>query len=184
MNPVVFNTVNTMLRDRGYTRVETSPDELADLRIVACNPGNPDDRVMVAFLTDPKVSVKQIKSIRDTIENDERPFTCLILVYKTSITVFAKQFIATDTNLTVQIFAEHELAFNITKHYLVPKHELLSPADRAAVIKTYRTNPKHFPLMSVDDPVARYFGATPGQMFRITRPSPTAGQYTLYRVVC
>ena len=42
---------------------------------------------------------------------------------------------------------------------------------------------KHFPLMLSSDPVARYHGLLPGAMVKITRPSPTAGECVLYRVV-
>lgn len=76
-----------------------------------------------------------------------------------------------------------ELSFNVTKHHLVPKHDVLSPEEKRAVVKKYRTAMKHFPLMLASDPVARYYGLLPGAMVRITRPSPTAGEYTLYRVV-
>jgi DNA-directed RNA polymerase I, II, and III subunit RPABC1 len=143
---------------------------------------NGTDQIIVCFVYDPKVSVKKIKSIKEII--DAGVYTCLILVYKSMITAFAKQFIVTDVNnLNVQVFSENELSFNITKHALVPKHEVLSTKDRNELIRQYRTTLKHFPLMLSSDPVARYYGALPGTMMKITRKSPTAGEYVLYRVV-
>lgn len=172
---MVRQTLYEMLHDRGYTRVESDTHE----KIVA---SNGTDKTLVCFVYDPKVSVKKLKSIKEII--DAGIYTCLIIVYKSMITAFAKQFIVTDVNnLNVQVFSENELSFNITKHELVPKHELLSTKDRNDLVRKYRASLRNFPLMLSSDPVARYYGALPGTMFKITRKSPTAGEYVLYRVV-
>lgn len=168
-----------MLRDRGYDHIEKEDD----VSIIANKTDN-HRSVLVYFIYEPKVSVKRVKSIKEMIDNDEKTYECLILVYKTAITTFAKQFITTDVNdLFVQAFSERELSFNVTKHHLVPKHEVLTTDEKRNVVKRFRTPMKQFPLMLSSDPVARYFGLLPGAMVKITRPSPTAGEYTLYRVV-
>lgn len=178
MNSIVRKTLYEMLTDRGYDRVEEDTYE----SVVAFNTTT-KDRVLVYFVYDHKVSVKRMKSIKDVIDEGDN-YTCLILVYKSAITAFAKQFIVTDMkNLNVQMFSESELSFNITKHELVPKHEILSAEERNDTLHRYRTTLKHFPMILSSDPVARYYGALPGTMVRITRKSPTAGVYTLYRVI-
>jgi len=180
MDPNVRVTLHEMLKDRGYDRVEHEDD----VSIVAKKTNHDNRSVMVYFIYEPKVSVKRVKNIKEMIDNDETKYECLILVYKTAITTFAKQFITTDVNdLFVQAFSERELSFNVTKHHLVPKHEVLTPEEKRNVVKKYRTPMKQFPLMLSSDPVARYYGLLPGGMVKITRPSPTAGEYTLYRVV-
>ena len=178
MNSIVRKTLYEMLTDRGYDRVEDDTYE----SVVAFNTTT-EHRVLVYFVYDNKVSVKRMKSIKDVIDEGDN-YTCLILVYKSAITAFAKQFIVTDMkDLNVQIFSESELSFNITKHELVPKHEILSAEERNKTLRKYRTTLKHFPMILSSDPVARYYGVLPGTMMRITRKSPTAGVYTLYRVV-
>jgi len=179
MNRVVRQTIHEMLFDRGFDTIDT---ENVD-RIVASSTAN-GNRVLVYFIYDPKVSVKNMKNMREMLDDDPTKYTVLILVYKATITSFAKQFIATDVNdLNVQVFSESELSFNVTKHELVPKHDVLSLEERAAVVRYYKTGLRYFPLLLSTDPVARYYGALPGTMMRITRDSPTAGKYTLYRVV-
>lgn len=178
MNANVRVTLHEMLKDRGYDNIVHEND----VSIVATKHDNRS--VMVYFIYEPKVSVKRVKSIKEAIDNDENTYECLILVYKTAITTFAKQFITTDVNdLFVQAFSERELSFNVTKHHLVPKHQVLTTEEKRNVVKKYRTSMKQFPLMLSSDPVARYYGLLPGAMVKITRPSPTAGEYVLYRVV-
>jgi DNA-directed RNA polymerase subunit H (RpoH/RPB5) len=90
----------------------------------------------------------------------------------------------------IQLFVIHNLLFNPTKHAYVPKHVLLTDAQRAEFYK--RTNlkdPKHshhknlLPLLKVcnifprdnkkkddpGDPIAKYYFAKPGDIFEITR---------------
>ena len=178
MNRAVRPTVHEMLFDRGFDTIVTDTVD----RIVASAVNG--KRVLVYFVYDPKVSVKMMKNMREMLDDDPTKYNVLILVYKATITSFAKQFIATDVNdLNVQVFSENELSFNVTKHELVPKHDILSPEEKATVMSRYKTGIRHFPLMLSTDPVARYYGALPGTMMRITRDSPTAGKYTLYRVV-
>jgi len=179
MNRVVRQTIHEMLVDRGFDTIETDNVD----RIVASSTAN-DKRLLVYFIYDPKVSVKNMKNIREMLDDDPTKYVGLILVYKATITSFAKQFIATDVNdLNVQVFSESELSFNVTKHELVPKHEILSQSEKSAVVARYKTGLRYFPLILSTDPVARYYGALPGIMIKITRDSPTAGIYTLYRVV-
>lgn len=178
MNSNVRVTLREMLNDRKYTKLEEETVE----RIVASNDNS--EKILIYFVYDVKVSVKKMKSIKDIIDDDTNRYKCLILVYKSSITTFAKQFISTDVdNLNVQVFSENELSFNLTKHKLVPKHEILSSSEKQAIMTLYKTKAKHFPILLSSDPVARYYGALPGMMMRITRKSPTAGEYILYRVI-
>lgn len=184
MNKNVRPTIHEMLADRGYRDIDSEDDTciIAHKKNADNTIGN---RILVYFVYDPKVSVKRIKGIKDVLDEDPDRYQCLILVYKSAITAFAKQFISTDVNhLFVQAFSENELSFNITKHKLVPKHEILTNNEKRQIMRYYKTtSSKHFPLMLSSDPVARYYGLLPGTMVRITRKSPTAGEYVLYRVV-
>jgi DNA-directed RNA polymerase subunit H (RpoH/RPB5) len=83
---------------------------------------------------------------------------------------------------TIQVFQVSELMFNITRHSLVPKHEVLKDEDIKDVMERYSLKSIHqLPLIMKTDPVARYLGLRIGQVVRVTRPSQTAGEYVLYR---
>ena len=74
-------------------------------------------------------------------------------------------------------------AFNIFKHRLVPKHEIVSPEEREMVLKRYRVKPYQLPKIRASDPAVLAIGAKPGDIVKIIRDSPTAGKHITYRYV-
>ena len=82
----------------------------------------------------------------------------------------------------IEVFTEAELLVNITKHMLVPKHEVLSDAEKGQLLDRYKLSNSQLPRILQNDPVARYYGLVRGQVVRIIRSSETAGHYTSYRI--
>ncbi len=74
-------------------------------------------------------------------------------------------------------------AFNIFKHDLVPKHDILAEEEREALLEKYRIKPYQIPRIRASDPAAKMIGAKPGDIIKITRKSPTAGKSIAYRYV-
>jgi len=74
-------------------------------------------------------------------------------------------------------------SFNIFQHVLVPKHVILTPEEREEVLKKYRIKPYQLPRIKASDPIAKAIGAMPGDIVKIIRKSPTAGEYIYYRYV-
>ena len=64
-----------------------------------------------------------------------------------------------------------------------PKHELITDEEKKELLKIYRAKEIHLPKMLASDPIARYFGARKGQIFKITRGSESSGDYIYYRIV-
>lgn len=76
-----------------------------------------------------------------------------------------------------------EKIINITKHYLVPKHEVLSAEDVEKLLANYKIGRNQLPKILSSDPVAQVLKAKLGDVLKITRPSATAGETVYYRVV-
>lgn len=74
-------------------------------------------------------------------------------------------------------------AFNIFKHELVPKHEILTLKEREQMLAQYKIRPYQLPQIKVSDPTVKAIGAKPGDILRIIRESPTAGTHIAYRYV-
>ncbi len=68
-------------------------------------------------------------------------------------------------------------------HELVPKHEILNEKEKKALLEKLEIQEKSLPKILESDPVVKIMNAKPGQVLRITRESPTAGETTYYRFV-
>jgi len=86
--------------------------------------------------------------------------------------------------LRVSFFSIEMLVVNPLKHVLVPKHEIIPPEYHKELMESlYITSKSKFPEIKFHvDPIARCIGAVPGDIIKITRSSPSAGQSIIYRV--
>lgn len=176
-----FGTVKDMLRDRqvpvgdkldavGYAEIKT---------LVATKPVfvvDAPDTVRIIFHLGNKYKSADVKKLL------EEPFPLYILVTRDKLSsVNAKQM--TSETKVVDVFDLGELFFNVSRHALVPRHEPVRRLeDIQAVLDRYRLKNKHqLPHILRSDPQARYLGLRPGQLVKITRASPGAGEYVLYR---
>ncbi len=71
----------------------------------------------------------------------------------------------------------------VPDHVYVPKHEIISKKEADAVLKKYNCKPNELPLIFVTDPAILGLGVKPGDMIKISRKSPTAGESLYYRYV-
>ena len=71
----------------------------------------------------------------------------------------------------------------VPDHIYVPKHEIISKQEAQAVLDKYNCKPTELPLIFVNDPAILGLGVKPGDMIKITRKSPTAGESLYYRYV-
>jgi DNA-directed RNA polymerase subunit H len=79
--------------------------------------------------------------------------------------------------------AEEELPFKVTEHFLVPKHEVLTPDESKEIMLKYNSAANQFPFIASTDPAAKSIGAKAGDFIRVTRRSETAGETVYYRFV-
>ncbi|MBN2518258.1 MAG: DNA-directed RNA polymerase subunit H [Candidatus Altiarchaeota archaeon] len=70
----------------------------------------------------------------------------------------------------------------ISTHFLVPAHEILDEKVATSVLMAYKVDRSKLPKIKKDDP-ALPEEAKIGDIIKITRKSPTAGEAIYYRVV-
>ena len=73
--------------------------------------------------------------------------------------------------------------FTILDHELVPKHILLTKEEKRQLLEQLKVRPEQLPWIRASDPVAKLIGAKPGDIVKIIRKSPTAGETVAYRFV-
>jgi DNA-directed RNA polymerase subunit H (RpoH/RPB5) len=113
---------------------------------------------------------------------EDEPYDLYMLVLKEKPSLNNLKFINM-TKLNIQIFELRELQFNISKHYLVPKHEVISDQDEVTnIIKQYSLKSKfQLPIILKTDAMAKYLNLKNGDIIKVTRVSPTAGEYIEFR---
>ncbi len=74
-------------------------------------------------------------------------------------------------------------AFDIFQHKIVPKQEILSEQEKNELLMKFKVQPYQLPQISSVDPTVKAIGARPGDVLRITRRSPTAGEHIAFRYV-
>ena len=72
---------------------------------------------------------------------------------------------------------------DIQRHILVPKHIKLEKKDADDLLERYNVSIKQLPKISPKDPMVKIIEAKPGDIIKIIRKSPTAGESFFYRVV-
>lgn len=129
-------------------------------------------------------SSRQADKIGSPVDPAHTSVICLInepvvqVFNAASVSAWAKR------NLRLSFFYIDSFQMNPLKHYLVPPHEIVPKEQHEGLMKTlYITQKTQFPLIRYhEDPITRVIGATPGDILKITRPSPSAGEYVIYRV--
>ena len=79
--------------------------------------------------------------------------------------------------------ATKKIPILVPDHVYVPKHEIMSKKEAEEVLQQFNCQPTELPLIFVTDPAIVGLGVKPGDMIKITRKSPTAGESLYYRYV-
>jgi DNA-directed RNA polymerase subunit H len=76
-----------------------------------------------------------------------------------------------------------EAEFDIFESALVPKHEILQEDDKRTLLESFQIKESQLPKIKEADPAVKALGAKKGDVLKITRKSPSAGQSLYYRIV-
>jgi DNA-directed RNA polymerase I, II, and III subunit RPABC1 len=171
MTSRAYQIVEEMFQERGYEIIEQD-----DERILA----NKDSKNQIcAFI--PKVMTKfNVEKIQEYISMLKKMdiWHCLI-VYKDTATPIAKKVVEESKDIMIELFNEDELQYNITKHFLVPKHELVYKKKSKECEEFKKKYSDKFPIILKSDPVSRFYGYNKGDIIKITRKNG----YVMYRIV-
>lgn len=78
---------------------------------------------------------------------------------------------------------EEDSKIDIFQSGFVPKHQILNGEEKAALLESLNVSTKQLPKIKQDDIVVKTLDAKKGDVLKITRKSPVAGEYIYYRVV-
>jgi len=89
-----------------------------------------------------------------------------------------------ESKLRISFFDANTLISNPLEHVLVPKHEVVPADQHADLLKRLNCTTKmNLPIIRFhEDIIGRLIGLTPGDIVKITRQSPQAGEYIVYRI--
>lgn len=141
-----------------------------------------NDELKVIYYMANKIKIQNIKLFIDE-ENDKN----IIFISKEKLTTNNYKSFSDfkEKNINFQFFFIKELLFNIYKHEYVPKHEVITDKKEIEEIKIkyLLKNLYQLPILLSTDPICKYLDIKSTSVVKITRPSPTAGEYILYRYV-
>lgn len=136
-----------------------------------------------------KVGRQKLVSFFEDIPEGDVPSTEVIVMMLEPVTDTHHQ-VALQLYLTrklrVGFFSIFQLVNNPMRHVLVPKHTIVPSEEHAAIMEKYHIASKaKMPMIRFHvDPIIRLIGGVPGDIVKISRPSPTCGVYDdWYRVV-
>jgi DNA-directed RNA polymerase I, II, and III subunit RPABC1 len=184
-----YGTLREMLRDRGVADADRDCAALAGEDIAALAAGRSVFHVdlvacrhRLVFNLNTRFKLADVKKLLDGDMADAAPPAVIVVVTRDLPTTAGLKSVD-ELRRDVQFFQLAELQVNRSHHALVPPHEPVR--DEAAVrevLKRYQLKARtHLPLILTSDFMARYLALKPGQLVKITRASPTAGRYTLWR---
>ncbi|KAL0425696.1 UNVERIFIED_CONTAM: DNA-directed RNA polymerase V subunitC [Sesamum radiatum] len=190
-------TLMEMLRDRGYVVANMEVElrrSLADfrevfgdkpeaerLRIIACRASDPSRKILAIFCETFEIRKRNIVGILSQIVNKET-LDRVILILQSKMNVHAQK-VLDEYPVKVETFPITGLLFNITKHFLATKHEILTPEDKETLLKKHSIEDKQLPRMLENDAIAKYYGLEKGQVVKVTHSSAVGGLVVTYRCV-
>lgn len=180
VDPQVEKIVIEMLEGRGYElKQELQEDKVKNL--VGSRDGARDLHVLFATDYAGGEEVKfNIKMVHVYIAHiDKKKLRHVIIIHQGKIASRVKELIQNYVVLKktkIEIFAQSELKYNVTKHVLVPRHEAMSKEESKEFKDKYG---KKFNSMLLSDPVARFYGYEKGDVVKVYR----RGGVLSYRIV-
>jgi len=179
-----FRTIAEMIRDRGVE--DNRFLNVSGEDIVALAGGKQvfhiDDTehgYRVIYELNPRFKLSNIRKLLDPPPENINVFIVVVRNCPTSPARSSVQALGLD----VEYFDIRELQYNVSKHELVPKHEPVRDEEEIkGILSRYFLKTRfQLPLILTTDPMAAYLALKHGQLVRVKRNSPSAGEHVVYR---
>tara|TARA_B100000214_G_C23971794_1_gene630561 strand:- start:1806 stop:2384 length:579 start_codon:yes stop_codon:yes gene_type:complete len=164
----VLENCEQMLEDRGCTTVEKTNNIIESMeKNEPVLMGRNGKDINVYFVNDERVGVKFMRNVIEETSVDK-----IIMCSLEGPTTFTKKE-SEDSN--IQYFLFKDLFVNITRHEIVPKHELCT--------ENIPYSQNELPLISVNDPIIQYYDFPIGSIVKINRTFGAHEPSCYYRLI-
>jgi len=187
-------TLLNILEERGFdiekyrkfspAEISVAAEEFPGLGFSTTKKDDPEYTLQVLYS---RMSRQKLEQVLLDPEMDPRPSEMIIMILDSVTDVHHQLALKALQNnkLHVSIFSIPNLTFDPRTHVLVPKHKIVPQEEIKDILEKWNlTSKSQMPMIRYHvDPIVRILGAVIGDVIEITRPSPTSGTYTFYRVV-
>ena len=178
-----FTVIMEILDARGYNtsvaRESCTPLELSKIFLSSVPSSILIDNAVRIFYFNHSQYKKHLKVFK--FEEEEAPIHLVVLLEKINHTILKGNNAYKNFKIKCQIFHISEVMVNISKHHLVPKHDVLPKKDEQTILTQYMATKVQLPWILKTDPMAKFLGLESGQIVKITHTSLTNGEYISYR---
>jgi DNA-directed RNA polymerase subunit H len=179
------NEVNTMKTNNQLDMILSKTKEDSDEKKTDDN----DRKIYIKYYLAKALRPANLQEMIDDLYSVEEVLTkndTLLIVVKDEVNetlTNAIKHIWESEKIYIILIPIKRLQFNILDHVLVPKHRVLTEAEKILIKTKYNIiNDNQFPELSRFDPVAQAIGIRPGEVCEIIRPSKTAISAPYYRI--
>lgn len=170
-----YQTCIELIQQRGYEIDDNDDERILATRI---NQFTGEEEQICVFLT--KTSKFNVDSIAEFISSLQKmEVSHCIIVYKDNATPVAKKIVDESKDLRIELFDESELQYNITRHEIVPKHEIAYKKGTKDCVEWKKKYSDNFPILLSNDPICRFYGYDKGDVIKVTRKNG----YVTFRIV-
>jgi len=165
----------SLIELRGYKLIKSEKRDDNTIFIVKPPRGK---KAIISCIHRRVVGVTSVRKLREIM--DEIGIEKGIMVANTKYSAMSKK---EAKMYGIELIPKRFPPMNIFKHELVPRHEILSAKEADALLKEYKLDKYQLPHIKKTDIAIIAIGAKLGDIVKITRKSPTAGEFVMYRLV-
>jgi len=166
----VRKIIKEMFSQRGYTDIKKENNK--DISALK----NTGEKIYAFTNILKKLNVSEIRKCISEIQKIK--VNHAILVFEGIPTSAVKNVISNipQININIELFQADDLQFNITKHVLVPVHQVLTKEESKNFKEKFGTN---IPVLLKSDPICKFYDFHKGDIIKIIRKTG----YICYRIV-